>query len=282
MSRQQPITQATSLEKKLDLQACEEIIDIDDVNSEDAITLTDTEYGSKTTEVLAVFSRFHTEINSTLQQLHSNLPFLRDGINLLIGESKAGKTYSTIMSLIQCGFKEQVIHLDFDRNSDNKLKEIGVATYHINDTLAFLNAITALGEKSINSLKSKIIVIDSLQDLSLEDGVDSNSGALRTMKRIQGFKDTGATVIVIHHTTLDTDKQQKVKGNASVITSKADTTITFTKIDNQKRTMTILNSRAEDKIPSGTAYGITTQNNDFIISLKSKTTKTARAINVPK
>lgn len=203
------------------------------------------------TNIFDIFDKFNEELTTELEPLHEELPFLKDGINLLMGESKAGKTYTTIKSLVDNGFKESVIHIDFDRNSDSKLKELGVITYHISETESFIKELDTLDEKIKDSLKDKIVVLDSLQDLSYEDGLDSNYGALNTMNKVLFLKQTGATLIVIHHITLDNNKP-KIKGNASVITSKADTTISFTKINNSYRTMRVENTRAEDKIPSGT------------------------------
>jgi len=227
-----------------------------------------------------IFDTYNVEINSTLEPLHEKLLFLKDGINLIIGESKAGKTYATINQLVLCGFKEAIIHLDFDRNSDAKLRALGVTTYHINEVDAFIDAFKDLGEACFDSLKDKILVIDSLQDLSMQVGLDTNSAALQTMKRVQGFKDTGATVIVIHHITLDASGQPKVKGNASVITSKCDTTISFIKEDQTTRTMKVLNTRAEDKIPSGT--GITITEESIVQEELEPTSVKKRKVRVPK
>jgi RecA-family ATPase len=202
-----------------------------------------------------VFAKHNIEISSILDVLHTNLPFLKDGINLIVGESKAGKTFTTIQALIDNGFKDSIIHIDFDRNMDSKLKELNVLTYHINNVDEFLKSLADLDvEIILDSLKNKILVIDSLQDLSLGDGVDTNSGALATMRKVQGFKDTGATIILIHHVTSSTSGDFKVKGNSSVITSKADTTIHFTKLNPLKRIMKIINTRAEDKIQSGKEF----------------------------
>lgn len=232
------------------------------------------------TTIYDIFNKYNVAINSTLEPLHEKLLFLKDGINLIIGESKAGKTYTTINQLVQCGFKEVIIHLDFDRNSDARLKALDVVTYHINEVDEFLRAFKDLGEACFDSLNDKILVIDSLQDLSLEDGLDTNSAALKTMKRVQGFKDTGATVIVIHHITLDASGQPKVKGNASVITSKCDTTISFIKEDAATRTMKVLNTRAEDKIPSGRSIIIT---EEAILQEESEPTSVKkRKVRVPK
>jgi len=209
------------------------------------------------TTIYDLFDKYNVAINSTLEPLHEKLLFLKDGINLMIGDSKAGKTYTAIKQLVDCGFKEAIIHLDFDRNSDSKLKELDVLTYHINDVDSFVEKLSDLKEDLLDSLKDKILIIDSLQDLSLGDGVDSNQGALQTMQRVQGFKDLGATIIVIHHVTLIGDGIPKVKGNASVITSKCDTTISFIKDGSSKRIMKVLNTRAEDKIPSDSSITIT-------------------------
>lgn len=227
-----------------------------------------------------IFNSYNVEINSTLEPLHEKLLFLKDGINLIIGDSKAGKTYTTIKTLVDCGFKKVMIHLDFDRNSDAKLKALDVLTYHINDVDAFIMALTDLGEALFGSLKDKILIIDSLQDLSLGDGVDSNQGALKTMQRIQGFKDTGATIIVIHHVTLDKEGAPKVKGNASVITSKCDTSISFIKVSNMERTMKVLNTRAEDKIASGKT--ITIKDDTLNVQAPLATKPDKRKVSVPK
>lgn len=205
------------------------------------------------TTIYDVFNKHAICIDSSLEQLHEDLLFLKDGINLVVGESKSGKTYTTIKSLVDAGLKDYTIHVDFDRNADSKLSELGVVTYHIDDVSKLLTGLDELGEGLNDSLKGKILVIDSLQDLSLEDGLDSNHGSLQTMKRVLGFKDTGATIILIHHITLIGDDKPKIKGNSSVITSKCDTTISFTKTSNTQRSMKVLNTRAEDKIPSGTS-----------------------------
>ena len=232
------------------------------------------------TTIYDIFDQYNVAIESTLEPLHTELLFLKDGINLIIGESKAGKTYTTINQLVQCGYKEAVIHLDFDRNSDARLKALDVTTYHINEVDEFIRALKELGEACFDSLSDKILVIDSLQDLSLEDGLDTNSAALKTMKRVQGFKDTGATIIVIHHITLDTSGHPKVKGNASVITSKCDTTISFIKEDATKRTMKVLNTRAEDKIPSG--RGITITEESILQEESEPLTVKKRRVRAPK
>lgn len=189
-----------------------------------------------TTTIHDIFNKHNTEIDSNLEVLHQDLIFLKNAINLIIGESKAGKTYTTIKCLVDKGFKEAIIHIDFDRNADEKLKNLGVETYHINDAKSFLDDLSSNDnyETVQNSLIGKILIIDSLQDLSLDDGLDSNHGSLETMKRVLGLKNTGATIILIHHVTLDNDGKMKVKGNQSVITSKCDTTIAFVREDVKK------------------------------------------------
>ena len=79
----------------------------------------------------------------------------------------------------------------------------------------------------------------------------TNAAALATMNRIAMFGDTGATLIIIHHTTKDSNGEMKIKGNSTTISSKADTTILFTR-NGDERTMEVLNTRAEDKIATGT------------------------------
>lgn len=226
-----------------------------DAELDDPYVIPDIDYEGvdldSSTTIFDIFDKFNEELTTHLEPLHESLPFLKDGINLLMGESKAGKTYTTIKSLVDNGFKDSIIHIDFDRNSDLKLKELEVETYHISETEKFIEDLSTLNERIIDSLREKIIVLDSLQDLSYKDGLDSNYGALDTMNKVLFLKQTGATLIVIHHITLDTNNKSKIKGNASVITSKADTTISFTK-DKSVRTMKVENTRAEDKIPSGT------------------------------
>ena len=234
----------------------------------------------KVPSIYGIFEAYNTPIESTLEPLHEKLLFLKDGINLIVGESKAGKTYTTIKILVDAGFKEAIIHLDFDRNSDSKLKELGVLTYHINTVEEFIYALTELGDALIGSLNDKILIIDSLQDLSLNDGLDTNQAALQTMRRVQGFKDTSATIIVIHHVTLDNDGRPKVKGNASVITSKCDTTISFVKASNTTRTMKVLNTRAEDKIPSESL--ITIQEDAISDEAPAPAPTTKRRVHAPK
>jgi len=121
-------------------------------------------------------------------------------------------------------------------------------------------------------LPDKILVIDSLQELAFTHGIDTNQGALQTIQFANVLKNTGATLIIIHHVTTDFNGKLKVKGNASVITSKCDTTILFQKINNAKRTMTVLNTRAEDKIPSGSTieYVSDHQNQNQLITTKPK------------
>jgi len=227
--------------------------------------------------ILEIFEKSSFNITTTLQPLHTDLLFLKDATNLLVGESKAGKTYTTIKCLIDCGFKDQVIHLDFDRNSDQKLKELNIRTYHIHggDTLdkKIRESISLNGDNFTNSLVGKILVIDSLQDLGYEFGIDSNQGALATTKFAKLFQTTGATLIIIHHVTMDFNGKPKVKGNSSVITSQCDTTILFEKnSDNNMRTMKVLNTRAEDKIPSKSTkkYPPNDQNQDQQTPLNPK------------
>lgn len=213
---------------------------------------------------------------STLQKLGDDFLFLKNAKNLVVGESKSGKTYTVIKSLVDAGFKDQVVHVDFDRNADEKLQKLGVETYHIHDVHLFFNTLiqglTMNEFDKSNSLNDKVFVIDSLQDLSPVEGIDSNSGALSAMYKIDLLTFTGATIIIIHHTTLDMHGKPKVKGNSSVITSKCDTTILFQKISNDTRKMTVLNTRSEDKIPSGTMISYTSddQIQDAQITTKSR------------
>ena len=155
------------------------------------------------------------------------------------------------MSLVDFGFQEDIIHIDFDRNSDKALEDLNVETYHINNAKELFEKLAK--NKAFEPLKEKIIVIDSLQDLGLEDGIDTNSAALDTMNRVAIFGNTGATLIVIHHVTLEkvgSAKIPKIKGNTSTISSKCDTSILLRK-ENKKRTMTVMFSRAENILASG-------------------------------
>ncbi len=199
-------------------------------------------------DIRSILAECSIEIESNLERLHTDLLFLKYGYNLIIGESKAGKTYTTIKSLVDAGFKDAVIHVDFDRNADKKLESLGVDTYHISDAEMLFAKLEQ--HNNLLELKEKIIVIDSLQDIALEDGLDDNKGALKTMQRLKLIGSIGATLIVIHHITID-DKKPKIKGNASVISSKADTTLLFTKINLTQRKIEVLSTRAEDVIPSG-------------------------------
>lgn len=122
-------------------------------------------------------------------------------------------------------------------------------TYHINNAESLFSLLEQC--KKFQSLDEKILVIDSLQDVGLEDGIDTNKAALNTMNRIAKFGETGATLIVIHHITVTDDKGAKIKGNATTISSKADTTLMF-KRENNIRTTEVMNTRAEDKIATGT------------------------------
>jgi len=199
-------------------------------------------------DIRSIFAECSVEVESNLERLHADLLFLKHGYNLIIGESKAGKTYTTIKSLVDTGFKDDVIHVDFDRNADKKLGDLGVETYHISDAESLF---AKLGQQNnLLQLKEKIIVIDSLQDIALEDGLDDNKGALKTMQRLEPFGSIGATLIVIHHVTMD-DGKPKIKGNATVISSKVDVTIKFTKVDYNCRKMEVLSTRAEDVVASG-------------------------------
>jgi hypothetical protein len=221
--------------------------------------------------------RFSSSSNiTTLQKLGDDLLFLKNAKNLIYGESKSGKTYTVIKALVDAGFKDQVVHVDFDRNADEKLRKLGVETYQIRDVNLLFNTLLQIqtldGFDQSNSLKDKIFVIDSLQDLSPEEGIDSNSGALSAMYKVDMLLFTGATIIIIHHATIDTNGKSKVKGNSSVITSKCDTTILFEKINNNHRIMKVINTRAEDKIPSGKEipYISDSQNPDQPMTSKPK------------
>jgi predicted ATP-dependent serine protease len=211
-----------------------------------------------------------------LKKLSDKLLFLNNAINLVVGESKSGKTYTVIKSLSDAGFKDKIIHVDFDRNGDEKLSQLGIETFHIRDANEFITSLKILKSSNVfdisDSFRDKIFVIDSLQDLSTEDGIDSNKGALSAMQNVLLLAFTGATIVLIHHTTIDMSGKAKVKGNSSVITSKCDTTILFQRINNTKRTMTVLNTRAEDKIPSGTmiSYMSDDQTSDQQMTSKPK------------
>jgi predicted ATP-dependent serine protease len=211
-----------------------------------------------------------------LKKLSDKLLFLNNAINLVVGESKSGKTYTVIKSLSDAGFKDKIIHVDFDRNGDEKLSQLGIETFHIRDANEFITSLKILKSSNVfdisDSFRDKIFIIDSLQDLSTEDGIDSNKGALSAMQNVLLLAFTGATIVLIHHTTIDMSGKAKVKGNSSVITSKCDTTILFQRINNTKRTMTVLNTRAEDKIPSGTmiSYMSDDQTSDQQMTSKPK------------
>ena len=217
-------------------------------------------YDERVVDIRSIFTECSVDVESNLERLHTDLLFLKHGYNLIIGESKAGKTYTTIKSLVDAGFKDDVIHVDFDRNADKKLESLGVDTYHISDTKLLFTKLEQ--QNSLLQLKDKIIIIDSLQDIALEDGLDDNKGALKTMQRLEQFGSIGATLIVIHHITID-DQKPKIKGNASVISSKVDTTLLFTKINLLQREIKVLSTRAEDVIPSGTciSFGKSTVSN---------------------
>lgn len=225
-------------------------------------------------DILDLFKHCSIVNKSPLQKMHEDLLFLNNAVNLVIGESKSGKTYTIIKSLVDVGFNDKIIHVDFDRNSDETLSKLDVETYHIRDASEFvedIKALKALKEFDISDkFKDKIFVIDSLQDLSTEDGIDSNKGALEAIKNVLLLAYTGATMIVIHHTTIDAAGKSKVKGNASVITSKCDTTILFQKISRDKRIMTVLNTRAEDKIPSGSTIEYISGNQNLNQPMTSK------------
>ena len=202
---------------------------------------------------------------SPLKKMHEDLLFLNNAVNLVIGESKSGKTYTVIKSLVDVGFKDKIVHVDFDRNGDETLSQLDVETYHIRDANEFITSLKYLKDEKLfdisDSFRDKIFVIDSLQDLSTEDGIDSNKGALSAMHNVFSLAYTGATIVLIHHTTIDMNGKAKVNGNASVITSKCDTTILFEKISVDKRVMTVLSTRAEDKIPSGKRIEYTSSGN---------------------
>ena len=200
-------------------------------------------------DIRDILSECSIDIESNLDKLHDDLLLLKHGFNLVIGESKSGKTYTTIKSLVDAGFKNDIIHVDFDRNANSKLESLGVRTHHINNASELFSKLNTY--KKFAELEDKIFVIDSLQDLGLEDGIDTNSAALATMNRVAKFGDTGATLVIIHHVTKQDDGSQKIKGNATTISSKADTTILFTRRGNT-RTMEVKNTRAEDKIATGT------------------------------
>lgn len=226
--------------------------------------------------IIDLFKACSTVNVHPLKKLSDELLFLQNAVNIVVGESKSGKTYTVIKSLADAGFEDKIIHVDFDRNGDEKLSQLGVETFHIRDANEFIRSLRLLKSKKhfdvSDSFRDKIFIIDSLQDLSTEDGIDSNKGALSAMHNVLLLAYTGATIVLIHHTTIDMSGKAKVKGNSSVITSKCDTTILFQKINNTKRTMTVLNTRAEDKIPSGTTieYISDDQKQDQLITSKLK------------
>lgn len=219
------------------------------LNKENTNIFSNSETNDNSNNIIKILEECSSEIVSNLDILHQDLLFLKHGFNLVIGESKSGKTFTTIKSLVDASLKDEVIHIDFDRNADEKLKDLGVRTYHINDAKQLFDKLKQLDK--IGNLNDKILVIDSLQDLGLDEGIDTNSAALNTMNRVKIFGETGATIIVIHHITLKEDGEAKIKGNATTISSKADTTLLFSRIDNI-RTMKVQNTRAEDKISTGT------------------------------
>lgn len=229
---------------------------------------------SEDSYLIQLLEEFCVEVNSNLEILHNELLFLKNAVNLVIGDSKAGKTFTTIKSLVDCGFKNSIIHIDFDRNADIKLQELGVKTFHIGDNQGMLEKLSQAQDNLIlNSHDDQIIVIDSLQDLASNNGYDTNSGALEMMNRVLKFKDTGATIIVIHHVTITDVKTGdfKIKGNSTTITSKCDTAIAFTR-QGDTRVMEVLKTRAEDKIASGSK----------LIFLKTDMQRTGESNEVPK
>ena len=229
---------------------------------------------SENSYLIQLLEEFSVEVNSNLEILHSDLLFLKNAGNLVIGDSKAGKTFTTIKSLVDSGFKNSIIHIDFDRNADIKLQELGVKTFHIGDNQGMLEKLSQAQDNLIlNSHDDQIIIIDSLQDLASTNGYDTNSGALEMMNRVLKFKDTGATIIVIHHVTVTDIKTGdfKIKGNSTTITSKCDTAIAFTRQEDT-RVMQVLKTRAEDKIASGSK----------LTYLKADMLKTGESNEVPK
>jgi hypothetical protein len=200
-------------------------------------------------DILEVLAECSINLDRNLELLHKDLLFLKHGFNLVIGESKTGKTYTTIKSLIDVGLIEQLIHIDFDRNRDKKLEELGVKTYHIQNAEELFKKLEQY--RKYKKMDDMILIVDSLQDLGGDTGIDTNSAALEAMKRVAKFGDTEATLIVVHHVTLEGEhKRPKIKGNASTISSKTDINLMLMK-DGNRRTMEVMYSRAEDIIPSG-------------------------------
>lgn len=200
-------------------------------------------------DMLEILAECSIQIDSNLELLHKDLLFLNHGFNLLIGESKSGKTYTTIKSLIDAGLKENIIHIDFDRNSDKKLSDLGIKTYHIQNAEELFTKLERY--KQYKKMDDMILIVDSLQDLGGVAGIDTNSAALDAMMKVAKFGDTGATLIVIHHVTLEGEnKMPKIKGNASTISSKTDINLMLLRNGN-RRTMEVMYSRAENIISSG-------------------------------
>lgn len=163
-----------------------------------------------------------------LQPIESTKFFFHGGLHVIHGLSKAGKTYFTLEMLN--GVKNmQVIWIDGDANDlalTTKFKNI--------KHLAPLSPDTYL-DKFLNvkiDYSKVIFVIDSLKDFKNGEELDSNNGMDTIIKRFKQLSKMGATVIVIHHSTLkrgvkDKPNEIKIKGNEEAIYSNSDITYLY-------------------------------------------------------
>jgi len=151
-----------------------------------------------------------------LQHLEKT-PFCKNGLNLIYGPSKSGKSTSIYKILVDAGYSKNVIVLDKDHNKETHimslLKKLNWKNKHL-DELEY-----KLLESNLTNI---IIVFDSLKDFTNGKNLDDNSEAQNVMMHIRQYVGKGATAIVIAHSTKDANGIDKIKGNEETIKSKSD------------------------------------------------------------
>jgi len=155
--------------------------------------------------------------------------FYLGGMHVVHGLSKAGKTYFVLQTLNQAkGVK--VVWLDGDQNDLTMVNKFTNITH-----LAPLSPDIFL-DRWINTnidYSGVVFVIDSLKDFKNSQEMDTNNGMDNIIKRLKQLTKMGATVVVVHHSTLkrgvgkDGKDTIKIKGNEEAIYSNSDITYLF-------------------------------------------------------
>lgn len=174
--------------------------------------------------------------------------FYNGGLHVVHGLSKSGKTYFVLKTL-NYAKNVRTIWIDGD-NNDKKMINRFENIIH----LAPINPDSYLNKWLNVSIDYKdiVFVIDSLKDFKNNQDLDTNDGMDIILKRFKKLTKLGATVIVIHHSTIKYNlggkpNGIKIKGNEEALYSNSDMTYLYERdLQTNESKLTCERSRNDD------------------------------------